>query len=225
MFDSSRYGFKDFPGSSHWLLIRAIRRTPHRREGALLDVGAAGGELASYLRDDFGTLIGIEGDPGRIEALSRCYDSAFIADLTRIHRLPQATDVVLADVLEHLPSPHDFLDLVRDSIAPGGRLYLSVPNVANITTRLSLFFGRWDYADRGILDRTHLRFYTRKTILAELENSGFAPVRIEATTMPIRLVLEGVVPEFLLRPIERILLPATRIFPRLLGYQWVITSE
>lgn len=224
MINSSPYEFKNFPGSSHWLLIRAIRRTPEWK-GALLDIGAAGGELASLLSADFDTLIGIDGDPARVGTLSRHFDHAFVADVNTLTRLPAAKAVVLADVLEHLPQPEQFLRLVRTAIQTDGRLYVSVPNIANITTRLSLLFGRWNYADRGILDRTHLRFYTRETIVAELSGAGFEPMKIEATTMPMRLVLENRVPAGLLRLAERVLLSATRIFPSLLGYQWVITAR
>lgn len=224
MINSSPYEFKNFPGSSHWLLIRAIRRTPWW-EGVLLDIGAAGGELASLLSTDFDTLIGIDGDPARVEALSRHFDQAFVADLNTIPRLPAAKAVVLADVLEHLPQPERILQLVRMAIDPDGRLYVSVPNIANLTIRVGLLFGRWNYTDRGILDRTHLRCYTRDTVVAELLDSGFQPTKIEATTMPIRLVLENRVPPVLLRFCERLLLPLTKLFPSLLGYQWVITAK
>ncbi|MBW3671168.1 MAG: class I SAM-dependent methyltransferase [Acidobacteria bacterium] len=221
---SLHYDFKHFPGSSHWLLIRAIRRNP-KWSGALLDIGAAGGELASFLAEDFDRLIGVEGDPARVEALSRYFDQAFVADLNHLERLPAAAAVIMGDVLEHLPRAGPLLRLVRDSIAPDGRLYVSVPNIANVTVRLSLLFGRWSYADRGILDRTHLRFYTRRTIEAELREHGFEPVKIEATTMPIRLVLEGRLPAAAIRFGERLLLATTAIFPALLGYQWVITAR
>lgn len=224
MIDSSPYAFKDFPGSSHWLLIRAIRRSTTGKE-VLLDVGAAGGELASRLGEDFERLVGIEGDPARVPDLSRHFDTAMIADLNALDRLPASSAIVLADIIEHLPDPGRFLRLSRAALSDDGLLYLSVPNVANVTVRLGLLTGRWDYADRGILDRTHLRFYTRRTILAELRENGFEPVRVEATTMPIRLVLEGRVPETILRFCERSLLPMTRFWPTLFGYQWVITAK
>lgn len=224
MINSLPYDFKNFPGSSHWLLIRAIRRTP-RWHGALLDIGAAGGELASILSSDFDTLIGIEGDPARVQALSRHFDQAFVADLNHLGRLPRAGAIILADVLEHLAYPREFLRLVHEAIESDGRVYVSVPNVANITVRLSLLFGRWNYAERGILDRTHLRFYTRDTISAELRENGFEPLKIEVTTMPIRLVLDSRVPASLIRFLERMLLPLTAIAPSLLGYQWVITAK
>ena len=224
MIDSSPYGFKDFAGSSHWLLIRAVRRHGARRR-MLVDIGASDGELGDRLREDFDTVVGIEGDSSRIEALHQRLDHAVIADLNQLDTLPEADAFVLADILEHLPRPEALLLAVRESLSEDGRLYLSVPNVANVTVRLGLLLGRWNYADRGILDRTHLRFYTRRTILAELEQSGFTALRTEATTMPIRLVLEGRIPESLLHAGERVLHFMTRLFPRFFGYQWVITAK
>ena len=69
--------------------------------------------------------------------------------------------MLLLDVLEHLKSPETILDQCHDVLAAGGLAVISLPNVANITVRLSLLFGRFRYTDRGILDRTHLRFFTR----------------------------------------------------------------
>ena len=68
-------------------------------------------------------------------------------------------------------------------------LVVSVPNVANITVRLALLFGRFDYTDRGILDRTHLHFYTRRTARAFLEENGWEIVTAKTTVMPLELVL------------------------------------
>ena len=195
------------------------------RGGTLVDVGAAAGELGAHLRDDFTKLIGIEGDPARVPDLAAHFDSALIADLNQLHRLPRADAFVLADILEHLPYPGPLLETVGHALVEQGRAYISVPNVANITVRLALLAGRWNYAEKGILDRSHLRFFTRRTIVEELQSHGFTIDRVEATTMPIRLVLEGSVPDALLRFLERILLTATRLFPTVLGYQWVVTAR
>jgi hypothetical protein len=64
-----------------------------------------------------------------------------------------------------------------------------VPNVANITVRLALLFGRFNYMERGILDRTHLRFFTHKTARELLEHAGYAILEERLTVMPIELVV------------------------------------
>ena len=92
--------------------------------------------------------------------------------------------VLLLDVLEHLVRPERLLAEVRPALKESGRLVVSVPNVANITVRLALLFGRFHYTDRGILDRTHLNFYTRKTARAFLEENGWEIVAAKTTVMP-----------------------------------------
>ena len=94
-----------------------------------------------------------------------------------------------------------------------------MPNVANITVRLALLLGRFDYTERGILDRTHLRFFTWRSARALLEENGWDIAEQKATVMPIELVL-GLSPDNpLLRALNGLLAFATRLMPRLLGYQ------
>src|SRR5438876_3721688 len=156
---SNVYTFKDFEGSSHRILIRLIRSAPNG--GLLLDLGAAGGELGAAVRDHFDRTIGFEYEVDRIGDLHSRFDSVVIADLERVRALPaNVRAVVLADILEHLRDSTALLSCVRQSLASGGRLFVSVPNIANITVRLGLLFGVFEYRERGILDYTHLRFFT-----------------------------------------------------------------
>ncbi|MEO8382341.1 MAG: class I SAM-dependent methyltransferase, partial [Acidobacteriota bacterium] len=167
------YTFKDFEGSSHRILIEMVRRHA-RRGGLLLDLGAAGGELGSALRDHFDRTIGFEYNVDCVGQLSGRFDSVVIADLESVKKLPQGVSaIVLADVLEHLRSPARALGLVRAALAQDGHAFISVPNIANITVRLGLLLGIFEYRDRGILDHTHLRFYTLRTIRREVERAGF----------------------------------------------------
>lgn len=218
------YTFKDFEGSSHRILIDLIRRhTPGG--GTLLDLGAAGGELGASLREHFDRTIGFEYNVDCVETLGGCFDQVVIADLEKVKRLPSNADaIVLADVLEHLRSPATALSLVRDSLAAGGRVFVSVPNIANITVRLGLLFGIFEYRDRGILDHTHLRFYTRRTILREVEKAGFTVLETRGSSVPIRLIIGEYTPELLLRISERILTWITRLWQGLFAYQIVLVA-
>ena len=76
----------------------------------------------------------------------------------------------------------DVLPLLRPA---GGSVVVSLPNVANISVRLSLLFGRFEYADRGIMDRTHVRFYTRKTAVELLESNGYRIVGEYYSIIPL----------------------------------------
>jgi SAM-dependent methyltransferase len=81
--------------------------------------------------------------------------------------------IVLADVIEHLANPQSLLELVKRLMHPSSLLVVSVPNVAHWSIRLKLLRGKFDYAETGILDATHLRWFTRGSLEKYLENSGY----------------------------------------------------
>lgn len=219
------YQFKDFEGSSHRILLDLVRRFARRR-GMLLDLGAAGGELGEALRGQFDRSIGIEHDLDRIGQLKRRFDSVVIGDLERIEQLPGPADaIVLADVLEHLRTAGRILQVVRESIHSEGTLFVSVPNIANITIRIGLLLGIFTYRERGILDETHLRFYTLKTIRAQLEAAGFEIIAVSGSSVPLRLILGSRTPEIILRIGERILTLLTRMWEALFAYQIILVAR
>jgi len=218
------YTFKDFEGSSHRILIDLIRRHA-RRGGTLLDLGAAGGELGYELRDFFQRRIGFEFDTDRMAELRGRFDHIVIADLETVTRLPAALDaIVLADILEHLRDPASLLGLVREALASEGRLFVSVPNIANVTVRLGLLFGIFEYRERGILDETHLRFYTMRAIKRQIERAGFRIVAVRGSSIPVRLIVPWV-PDVLLRLGERLLATITQWWRALFAYQIIVVAQ
>jgi 2-polyprenyl-3-methyl-5-hydroxy-6-metoxy-1,4-benzoquinol methylase len=218
------YTFKDFEGSSHRILLDMIRRHA-RRGGRLLDLGAAGGELGSALTDHFAHRVGFEYNVDCVGELCGRFDQVVVADLETLKTLPQVDAIVLADVLEHLRSPASALALVRKSLNDGGRVFISVPNIANITVRLGLLFGIFEYRDRGILDHTHLRFYTKRTIRREVENAGFRILELGGSSVPIRLIIGRFTPEPILRFGEKMLTWLTRLWRGLFAYQIILVAE
>lgn len=218
------YTFKDFEGSSHRILIGLVRRYA-RQGGALLDLGAAGGELGAAVRDHFRRTYGFEFQTDCLCDLRGRFDQAVIADLETVKRLPPAVDaVVLADVLEHLRDAPALLRLVRGALAPAGHVFVSVPNIANITVRLGLLFGIFEYRERGILDNTHLRFYTLRTIRRDIENAGFRIIAVRGSSVPLRLIIGRYTPELLVRAGERVLTILTRMWKSLFAYQIIIVA-
>ena len=221
---SSRYGWKAIPGSSHEVLRRRLLEVP--RESAVLDLGAGHGHLGSAVRDHVAHLTGVEWDPAAASAATAAeYDRWITSRLSPELPVERQFDVVVcADILEHLSAPEELLDAIRGWLAPGGILLASIPNVANITIRLALLAGRFPYSDRGLLDRTHLRFYTRRSALRLVGDRGFDVKRVVATAMPVELALPflGRLP---LRPLSRSLtLAAARLWPTLFGYQFVVEA-
>jgi 2-polyprenyl-3-methyl-5-hydroxy-6-metoxy-1,4-benzoquinol methylase len=93
--------------------------------------------------------------------------------------------VVFNDVLEHMENPWRALELAHGFLAPGGVIVASIPNIRNIRTLFDLVVrGRWEYSDTGVLDRTHLRFFTRREMIALFESQGYVIERIDPINIP-----------------------------------------
>jgi len=208
--------------------VEALEQLARTTDPATLraDLGAAGGELGSAIREHFDRTIGFEYNVDCICDLRGRFDQVVIADLERVSALPSNVDViVIADVLEHLRDPGSLLRLVRQSLSQNGKAFISVPNIANITIRLGLLFGIFEYRDRGILDHTHLHFYTMRTFRQEIEDAGFRIVEVRGSSVPIRLIVGKYVPDFILRPCERLLTWITRLWRSLFAYQIIVVAE
>lgn len=155
--------------------------------GLVLDVGCGAGAFAATLRASRPgaklEIWGVEIMPEAAELARGAVDRVLVGDaVSRVAELPDAgfDCVVLNDVLEHLAEPAPLLRQVRRVLRPGGALVASLPNVRYFFNVWDLVVrGRWDYADEGILDRTHLRFYTRSSLRRLLEEEGFSVERMQ----------------------------------------------
>lgn len=135
--------------------------------------------------------------------------------------------IVFADVLEHLPSPAEILELAIQGLRPGGLVVISVPNVAHWSVRLSLLFGKFEYTDVGILDSTHLRWFTERSLRAFVESCGLEIVELRhsaGATLPVYYQSFPLryVPGRVKRPIVRGL---TRLLPRLFACQHILVGR
>lgn len=185
---ASPYQLKSDPYSSHAVILSRLGEGRGRRA---LDVGAADGFLAELLTRQGWQVTALERDPARAaKARGRCHE-VIVADLDEAApRLEGLFDaIVYGDVLEHLNDPLPVLVALDRALAADGRVIVSVPNVAHLWVRFSLALGRWDYADRGILDRTHLRFFTKRSFAALLHDAGLSVEDLVATPAPLPLVV------------------------------------
>ena len=219
------YPIKHSKHSSHYYARQLVGR-----DQDVLDVGCGEGFFAAELKKDGNRIVGVDALPSATEhaALERYISADLNAAQPELARQAgeHAFDrVLLLDVLEHLVQPERLLAEVRPALKEGGQLVVSVPNVANITVRLALLFGRFPYTDRGILDCTHLHFYTRKTARALLAENGWEIVAAKTTVMPLELVLGLDPANPLMRAITALLAAATALFPTLLGYQFVFLAR
>ncbi len=218
------YPFKPFPGSSHsWALEEASKLPPGPLK--VLDVGAGEGHVLA-------ALAALRSDPVdavAVEPASRSDagegSSTWVRDLADVH--DAGFDLaLLLDVLEHVPDPAVTLSVVASKLRPGGSILISVPNVAHWTVRASLLAGRFDYADRGILDRTHLRFFTQRTLLDLVESTGCKVEGTSQALVPFELLLpEGITDTSLWSAATNARRLFARAMPGLLAYQLLVRAS
>jgi 2-polyprenyl-3-methyl-5-hydroxy-6-metoxy-1,4-benzoquinol methylase len=156
----------------------------------VLDLGASTGALGRYLADRGCEVDGVELDPAAARMARSSYRSLIeadleTADLEELFEGHRYDAVVCADVLEHLRNPGRILEQARRLLKPNGALLVSVPNVGYAGVLLELLAGDFTYRPLGILDETHLRFYTRPSLLQLLTNHGFHPDKIEPVTLSL----------------------------------------
>lgn len=141
----------------------------------ILDIGCGEGAFGAALKARIEGLYvtGVEIDPGAAEAARARLDLVLTGDAAAA--LPRLQDQVFdAIVLNDVLDPEFLLRQLRAHVAEGGCVVASIPNVREFFTVLDLALrGRWDYVDEGILDRTHLRFFTRASLPGLFERGGF----------------------------------------------------
>jgi 2-polyprenyl-3-methyl-5-hydroxy-6-metoxy-1,4-benzoquinol methylase len=144
----------------------------------VLDVGCSNGALGEQIKRSGAWVMGLELDPQMAEAARAKIDRVVTGDLDMLD-LDAALGaetfdcIVAADVLEHLKNPWNFLAQLARRLNPGGLLISSIPNVRHFSTLFCLaVLGRWPYRERGIHDRTHLRFFTAHNIRDLFSGAG-----------------------------------------------------
>lgn len=196
----------------------------------VLDLGAGEGYFAAAVADRQNWITGVDtlAKPQHHKAFATYIQADLNQGLQPI--LEQIGEhsfdkLLLQDVLEHLYSPERVLEDCHHVLRPEGQLLISVPNVANITIRLALLFGRFNYSERGILDKTHLRFFTRASARQFLEAHGYEIMQQEMTNMPFEMVLGLRGDQPMVKTFNRLLAVLTRFMPGLLGYQVILVAK
>ncbi|HEV2785625.1 MAG TPA: class I SAM-dependent methyltransferase [Solirubrobacteraceae bacterium] len=200
------------------IAAHAERLLPPR--GSVLDVGCASGGLLALLRPLAGHLAGLELSQTAASAAAQIGDQVVCGALEDpdLPFDPGSFDlVVLADVLEHLADPAAGLARAVGWCRPGGAVLVSVPNVAHWQARLTLLRGRWPQADSGTFDAGHLRWFTRDSLRALLEQAGLNEVELDAIVPALRNHLKARLAE----RAEPAWQALGRRAPGLLGYQIV----
>lgn len=182
----------------------------------VLDVGCSTGAFADLVRRKTGArVIGMEANREAADAamnrVDRLIHGEFPACLSELDERPDL--VTFLDVLEHMVDPWDALRETAGVLSSRGKVLALIPNSQNLTVSLPLIRGDWTYSETGMLDITHLRFFTRKTIESLFRTAGFRVVSMTPFGLP---------PSWRARLAMAI---ASRVFVGLLASHWLAVAE
>jgi 2-polyprenyl-3-methyl-5-hydroxy-6-metoxy-1,4-benzoquinol methylase len=171
--DNSRYGV-------HAAALKAVVGRSN-----ILDVGCATGRLTRVLTERGHKVVGLEIDEAAAMNARMNGCDVVIGDAENFAQLGfqnESFDAVLClDVLEHTRDPKRLIESIKPVIKSDGIIVCSFPNVANIRIRIELAAGRWEYREIGILDKTHLRFFSVSSARALVESAGYRIVTVQHT--------------------------------------------
>ena len=222
------YEWKPDQGSSHAQLLEILQSRP---AGRVLDLGCGTGRLGAELRTRGHHVVGVDVHD-TAEAKERL-DEFIVADLEQgiplaVHEHGPYDTVVAADVLEHVRDPGRLLVELRAVLADRAVVLASVPNIGHWYPRLRVASGRFDYDARGILDRDHVRFFTRRSFARLTQRTGWRITATRATGLPFDVVerggREGAAAR-LRHAVGWLDRSLVRLWPTMFAYQFVHTLE
>jgi 2-polyprenyl-3-methyl-5-hydroxy-6-metoxy-1,4-benzoquinol methylase len=219
-----RYVKKPFVGSSHSWAFSALEQV--KPDDRVLDFGPGSGVCGEYLKaHGVKQLYAVEIDPETRRHLSSTYVS--IWESLDCSDQKNFDIILMLDVLEHTTEPFEvFAEAVR-SLPIGGKLIVSLPNVAHWSVRLSLLFGNFTYRERGLLDCSHYQFFTKKRTLQLIASQPtLTLVSYSASIEPVELLIPHYVSSNpLFRLFKRLHLALANTLPGLFAYQHLVIAE
>ena len=185
---ASKYETKpnlDDKNTSHALIAESVGH-----DKRVLDVGCAAGDFAEVLAGRGCMVTGIEIDPEAARQAERYCERVLVGDVEHLDVESELDEgsfdvVIFGDVLEHLKNPLMTLKRLKPALRPEGYAVASIPNVAHGSIRLALLRGRFRYRSLGLLDETHLRFFTRESVEQLFEDAGFLITDLKRTSRGI----------------------------------------
>jgi 2-polyprenyl-3-methyl-5-hydroxy-6-metoxy-1,4-benzoquinol methylase len=176
----------DAPNNAHAFSLELVG---HNKR--VLELGPAAGAVTRALVDGGCRVVGIELDPDAARHLEGIAERVIVGDVSDPSVVAAAADdegfdVVLAgDVLEHLADPLGVLRACRGTLKPGGYVVVSLPNIAHADVKLQMLAGRFPYRETGLLDRTHLTFFTLESIEGFVRDAGLLMVDLRRVVVPV----------------------------------------
>lgn len=211
------------PKSSHQQIAQLVQRIGH---SPVLDVGAAQGFLGQLTASSGLTIDAVEPNPHWADHARPFYHQIFATTIEEAALPPDTYRVIVcADVLEHTVDPVAVVQQLRRVATDDALFIISLPNVAHLAVRLMLLAGYFPQMERGILDRTHLHFYTRDTAEAMLRCAGLEVVRARPTGVPLDELWPTGEGRLLFNGSMRLQHLALLLMPRLFAFQWVFVAR
>jgi len=210
--------------SAHYYAFRLIGKNQR-----VLELGCGDGAFGAELARMGNEVVGV--DPKANPPVTSRFEDVAPGDLENglrelARNSTQRFDrILMLDMLEHLRDPAQVLRSVRAMLGARGKLIVSVPNAVNLTVRIMVLFGRFRYSDRGILDWSHLRFFTAKSIAALLEEQGYSITARHYSVIPLERIVAMRPDSGLLRFASRVLRVVTALTPGLFAYEIVLAAE
>ncbi len=223
--DGAHYTYKRTdPYSSHSRIIEWIDQ---ERPQYVLEVGTATGYLTSEMVKRGCVVTGIEQDPEMAKLAEKYCDKMVVGDVENLDlsQLGTYDAIILGDVVEHLRNPREFLQKTGKLLNKGGKILISLPNVANIWVRLNLLFGRFNYTRVGILDETHLSFFTLESSKKIARDCGLEVISTNVTPIPLPLILPATSQGRALSFLHALNWAITRLRKTLFGYQFILVCQ
>jgi 2-polyprenyl-3-methyl-5-hydroxy-6-metoxy-1,4-benzoquinol methylase len=223
--DGAQYTYKRTdPYSSHSRIIEWIDQ---ERPKTVLEVGTATGYLTSEMVKRGCEVTGIEQDPEMAKIAAQHCEKMIVGDVESLDMSELGTydAIILGDVVEHLRNPREFLQKTGKLLNKNGKILISLPNVANIWVRLNLLFGRFNYSRVGILDESHLRFFTLESSKKIARDSGLEVLSTNVTPIPLPLILPATSEGRPLSFLHALNWGITRLRKTLFGYQFILVCQ
>lgn len=219
----AKYQYKHNRFSSHQQIVTLIAEADAKDNKHVLEVGCGSGDLAARIAEKGYQVTGVDiYDNERARKLCRRFIVADIEQGLGPAGGQQYDLIVLADVLEHTKSPEQLLLQGRALLADGGAVIASTGNIAHLLIRLMLLFGRFEYAERGILDRTHVRLFTTRTFRKLFPECGFNIRRVRYCPVPFERIIPGW--PALTDALSWLNMVFVRILPGLFAYQIIVEA-